>query len=58
MADSADLVVLGAYFGTGSKGGTMSIFLMGCCDAAGRWRTVCKVRFGLMESDCVGWQWA
>lgn len=30
MADSADLVVLGAYFGTGNKGGKMSIFLMGC----------------------------
>ena len=29
MADSADMVVLGAYFGTGSKGGLMSTFLMG-----------------------------
>ena len=44
MADTADLVVLGAYFGTGSKGGVMSVFLMGCIDKAGKWRTVCKVR--------------
>lgn len=46
MADSADLVVLGAYFGTGSKGGVMSTFLMGCRDESGRWRTVCKVGNG------------
>ena len=43
MADTADLVVLGAYFGTGSKGGMMSVFLMGCLDkATNKWRTVCK----------------
>lgn len=29
MADSADLIVLGAWYGTGKKGGIMSIFLMG-----------------------------
>eukprot|EP01147_Barroeca_monosierra_P002945 gene2945-5746_t len=40
LADTADLVVLGAYYGTGSKGGIMSVFLMGCRDSAGRWRTV------------------
>ena len=32
MADSADLVVLGAWYGTGNKGGLMSVFLMGCYD--------------------------
>ena len=32
MADSADLVVLGAYFGTGAYGGMMSVFLMGSYD--------------------------
>nr|XP_022903806.1 DNA ligase 3 isoform X1 [Onthophagus taurus] len=32
MADSADLIVLGAWYGTGKKGGMMSIFLMGCYD--------------------------
>ncbi|XP_065200723.1 DNA ligase 3 isoform X2 [Planococcus citri] len=29
-ADSVDLIVLGAWYGTGNKGGMMSIFLMGC----------------------------
>ena len=43
LADTADLVVLGAYYGTGSKGGIMSIFLMGCRDGKDKWRTVCKV---------------
>ncbi|OQR77067.1 DNA ligase 3-like [Tropilaelaps mercedesae] len=47
MADSADLVVLGAYFGTGNKGGIMSIFLMGCYNpSTGRWVTVTKVHGG------------
>ena len=46
MADTADLVVLGANYGTGTKGGLMSIFLMGCVDSAGVWRTVCKVGNG------------
>ncbi|VDN17710.1 unnamed protein product [Gongylonema pulchrum] len=32
MADTADLIVLGAYYGTGSKGGMMSVFLMGVYD--------------------------
>ena len=41
MADSADLVVLGAYFGTGSHGGQMTVFLMGVFDEeAGIWKTV------------------
>lgn len=48
MADSADLVVLGAWFGTGKKGGMLSIFLMGCLDArTQRWKTVTKVHTGL-----------
>ena len=43
MADSADLVVLGAYYGTGTKGGMMSVFLMGCYDPkAKQWLTVTK----------------
>ncbi|XP_050527086.1 DNA ligase 3 isoform X2 [Daktulosphaira vitifoliae] len=47
MADSADLVVLGAWFGTGNKGGMMSIFLMGCYDAKKDvWCTVTKVHGG------------
>jgi DNA ligase-3 len=44
MADSADLLVLGAYFGTGNKGGLLSVFLMGCYDETSKkYKTVCKV---------------
>ncbi|KPJ02421.1 DNA ligase 3 [Papilio xuthus] len=47
MADTADLVVLGAWFGTGKKGGMMSVFLMGCLDTRrNRWVTVTKVHTG------------
>ncbi|KAF8561546.1 hypothetical protein P879_11031, partial [Paragonimus westermani] len=34
MADSVDLIVLGAYYGTGTKAGLMSVFLMGAYDPA------------------------
>ncbi|XP_071109964.1 DNA ligase 3-like [Haliotis cracherodii] len=48
MADSADLVVLGAYFGTGNKGGMMSIFLLGVYDPKSKlWCTVTKCGSGL-----------
>lgn len=48
MADSADLIVLGAYYGTGNKGGLMSIFLMGCYDpATDSFCTVSKCGSGL-----------
>ncbi|KAG7205218.1 hypothetical protein KM043_018303 [Ampulex compressa] len=47
MADTADLVVLGAWYGTGHKGGMMSIFLMGCYDEeSDQWVTVTKVHTG------------
>ncbi|MGH0138845.1 UNVERIFIED_CONTAM: hypothetical protein FKN15_029102 [Acipenser sinensis] len=47
MADTADLVVLGAFYGTGSKGGMMSVFLMGCYDPASQmWCTVTKCAGG------------
>ncbi|KAL6424114.1 hypothetical protein ACFW04_009769 [Cataglyphis niger] len=47
MADSADLVVLGAWYGTGNKGGMLSIFLMGCYDEErDKWLTVTKVHTG------------
>ncbi|XP_069767007.1 DNA ligase 3 isoform X2 [Narcine bancroftii] len=43
MADTADLVVLGAFYGQGNKGGMMSIFLMGCHDPnTSQWCTVTK----------------
>lgn len=47
MADSADLVVLGAWYGTGQKGGMMSVFLMGCYDSkTKKFYTVTKVHTG------------
>nr|BDT62823.1 MAG: DNA ligase 3-like protein [Metapenaeus joyneri majanivirus] len=47
MADTADLVVLGAWYGTGKKGGMMSVFLMGCYDEKiNKWCTVTKVHTG------------
>lgn len=47
MADSADLIVLGAWFGTGKKGGMMSVFLMGCYDKfTHKFCTVTKVHTG------------
>ncbi|XP_010720052.2 DNA ligase 3 [Meleagris gallopavo] len=47
MADTADLVVLGAFYGKGSKGGMMSIFLMGCYDPKSeKWCTVTKCSGG------------
>ncbi|XP_030371704.1 DNA ligase 3 [Scaptodrosophila lebanonensis] len=51
MADTADLVVLGAWYGSGKKGGVLSIFLMGCYDARDRlWKTVTKVHSGLDDA--------
>ena len=47
MADTADLVVLGGWYGTGNKGGLVSIWLMGCYDnRTRRWCTVTKVGNG------------
>lgn len=47
MADTADLVVLGAFYGKGSNGGIMSSFLMGCYDPdSGKWCTVTKCSGG------------
>ena len=50
MADTADLVVLGAWYGTGNRGGIMSIFLMGCYNQHTRqWCTVTKVKNFVFE---------
>ncbi|XP_069827293.1 DNA ligase 3 [Dendropsophus ebraccatus] len=47
MADTADLAVLGAFYGKGANGGMMSIFLMGCYDPETRkWCTVTKCSSG------------
>lgn len=51
MADTADLCVLGGWFGTGKKGGMLSIFLMGTYDKKSKtWKTVTKVHSGLDDS--------
>eukprot|EP01060_Flectonema_neradi_P041081 TRINITY_DN960_c0_g2_i1.p1 TRINITY_DN960_c0_g2~~TRINITY_DN960_c0_g2_i1.p1 ORF type:complete len:1237 (+),score=263.16 TRINITY_DN960_c0_g2_i1:395-3712(+) len=42
MADTADLCVLGAKWGSGSQSGIFSTFLMGCYDTSDcKWKTVC-----------------
>uniref|UniRef100_A0A8C5QM37 DNA ligase n=2 Tax=Leptobrachium leishanense TaxID=445787 RepID=A0A8C5QM37_9ANUR len=47
MADTADLAVLGAFYGKGANGGLMSIFLMGCYDPQiQKWCTVTKCSSG------------
>mgnify|MGYP003385226294 CR=1 FL=1 len=49
MADAVDLVVLGAYYGTGAKAGVKSTFLMGCFnEMTNKWHTVTKVTNGYM----------
>ncbi|XP_055848015.1 DNA ligase 3, partial [Episyrphus balteatus] len=51
MADTADLVVLGGWFGSGKKGGMLSIYLMGCLDKkTNLWKTVTKVHSGLDDA--------
>nr|BDT63206.1 MAG: DNA ligase 3-like protein [Hemigrapsus takanoi nimavirus]GBG35356.1 SCV_095-like protein [Hemigrapsus takanoi nimavirus] len=51
MADTADLVVLGAWYGKGRKGGLLSTFLMGCLDKrTGEWKTVTKAHTGLDDA--------
>lgn len=51
MADTADLVVLGAFYGKGSNGGIMSSFLMGCYDPESRkWCTVTKCSGGFDDA--------
>ncbi|TPP65437.1 DNA ligase [Fasciola gigantica] len=50
MADSVDLIVLGAYYGTGSKAGLMSVFLMGAYDPESRkFATVTKCGNGFTD---------
>lgn len=51
MADAADLLVLGAWFGSGKKGGMLSIYLMGCQDTRTKvWKTVTKVHTGFDDT--------
>lgn len=46
MGDTVDLILLGAYYGSGNKGGILSIFLMGVYDESDDlFKTVAKVLF-------------
>eukprot|EP01117_Protostelium_nocturnum_P010644 TRINITY_DN3832_c0_g3_i2.p1 TRINITY_DN3832_c0_g3~~TRINITY_DN3832_c0_g3_i2.p1 ORF type:complete len:848 (+),score=249.92 TRINITY_DN3832_c0_g3_i2:325-2544(+) len=52
LADSADLLVLGANYGTGKMGGLMSVFLMGVYDKETKtYKTVTKVANGFSEDE-------
>nr|QDH05867.1 Ld-DNA-Lig [Lymantria dispar multiple nucleopolyhedrovirus] len=51
LVDTLDLVVLGAYYGTGRNCRKMSVFLMGCLDRESNvWTTVTKVHSGLADA--------
>ncbi|VDK33885.1 unnamed protein product [Taenia asiatica] len=50
MADSADLIFLGAYYGKGRRGGLISVYLMGAYDpATEKFCTVTKVGSGFKD---------
>lgn len=51
MADSADLCVMGAYYGSGDKGGLLSTLLLGVRDEDGNFRTVCKCGNGMSDLE-------
>ncbi|UOQ18801.1 DNA ligase [Olene mendosa nucleopolyhedrovirus] len=52
--DTLDLVVLGAYYGTGRNSNKMSVFLMGCLNREfSVWTTVTKVHAGLCDADLI-----
>eukprot|EP00817_Percolomonadidae_sp_ATCC50343_P000608 CAMPEP_0117432386 /NCGR_PEP_ID=MMETSP0758-20121206/11873_1 /TAXON_ID=63605 /ORGANISM="Percolomonas cosmopolitus, Strain AE-1 (ATCC 50343)" /LENGTH=540 /DNA_ID=CAMNT_0005222249 /DNA_START=380 /DNA_END=1998 /DNA_ORIENTATION=+ len=52
MADTADLVVIGGYYGTGSKGGLISTYLMACYDnVTQKYMSVCKVGNGHSDAS-------
>lgn len=56
-ADSADLVVVGAWFGSGVKGGLLSVFLMACRDAdTGAWHSVTKCGSGFDDATLAAMQ--
>ncbi|EFA78161.1 BRCT domain-containing protein [Heterostelium album PN500] len=51
MADSADLLAIGGYYGTGTSGGLVTVFLMCCYDEETEtYKTVCKVSGGLDDA--------
>lgn len=57
MADSADLVVLGAFYGSGAKGGLLTTYL--CCvldPTTKTFKTVCKASGGLDDATLAALQ--
>jgi hypothetical protein len=57
MADTADLVVFGAWYGSGDRGGMMSSFLLGTYDkGTKKWLTVCKCATGFDDDALVALQ--
>lgn len=47
LRDSLDLLVVGGYYGTNSKGGKVTTFLMGCLDqTTNKVQTITKVSNG------------
>ncbi|WP_456403148.1 ATP-dependent DNA ligase [Persephonella sp.] len=52
LADTLDLVVIGAFYGRGSRAGTFGSLLMACYDPeTDQFKTVCKVGTGFTEDD-------
>lgn len=52
MTDTLDLVVVGAYHGTGRRGGTYGALLMAAYDRTeNMYRTVCKLGSGFNDTD-------
>ena len=57
MADSADLAVVGAFYGSGAKGGLLTTYLCCCYDQNTKtFKTVCKASGGLDDATLASLQ--